>query len=86
MGRSGWFQKKCDTCRHLQDKIIELEYDLKRAKLDNDKWNLEKILERMHMQILGKKNVQMEIDEKRLNYFKDLVDILYKYIDIKEKM
>ena len=79
-----WFIKKeyeCKRCNDYDEVISHI------AELDEEltKWDLEAMLERIHMHVMGKENPRMEEDKKNLKYIGDLVTIISKYIELKEK-
>ena len=54
-------------------------------KCDKCEWDLELLLEKIQLAIIRNQDIKEE-DKKRLSYIKDLVNVMYKYIELKENM
>jgi len=83
----GWFttQKKCDRCEQWEKDYSEAISHIAELEDELQKWDLESLLEKIQLAMIRKQDITEE-DKKRLNYIKDLVNVMYKYIELKENM
>ena len=90
----GWFTtpKKCDRCKQWEkdyaeaiSHIAELISHIAELEDGLQRWDLESLLEKIQLAMIKKQDITEE-DKKRLNYIKDLVNVMYKYIELKENM
>lgn len=77
--------KECEKCVKWEKDYVEAISHIADLEDELQEWNLESLLEKIQMAMVRKQDISEE-DKKRLNYIKDLVDVMYKYIELKENM
>ena len=78
-------KKECAKCKQWEDDYAEAISYIAELEDELYAWDLEHLLECVQGYIVRKEEIPMEFKEK-MRKINELVNVIYKYIDIKEKM